>query len=208
MYKICIKRLLSIIISICGILVLLPLMILIMIVIKVDSEGKAIFKQQRLGIHQKEFTVYKFRTMVENAYQIGGATSYDGDPRITNVGALLRKTSLDEIPQLINIFKGEMCIVGPRPILKEEFNNYKANILYAKRYDVRPGLFCTVDVDYRATATREVQLEMDAKYVDDISLKLDIAVFFKTFINVLNQKNIYKEVPQIEDMKIKENIMR
>lgn len=192
MYESFIKRLLSIIISLSGLLFLLPLMILVALIIKLDSKGKVIFKQMRLGRNQKEFTVYKFRTMVENAIQIGGVGSYDGDPRITRVGAFLRKTSLDEIPQLINILKGEMCIIGPRPILLEEFEPYKTNKNYAKRYSVRPGLFCTVDVEYRANATRELQFEMDEQYVDNLSYKLDINVFFKTFITVIKRKNVYK----------------
>jgi len=193
MYKKHIKRLLSILIASFGIIILFPLMIAIAILIRVDSKGKSIFKQRRLGRNQKEFTVYKFRTMIENAHQINGIMSCEGDPRITKVGAFLRKTSLDETPQLINILKGEMSIIGPRPILLEEFEPYKFDKLYIKRYDVRPGLFCTVDIDYRATASRELQLEMDAQYVDDMSLKLDIVVFFKTFIAVLKRENVYKE---------------
>jgi lipopolysaccharide/colanic/teichoic acid biosynthesis glycosyltransferase len=192
MYKGYIKRLLSIIISLLGLLFLFPLIIIICFIIKIDSNGDVIFKQKRLGRNQREFTVYKFRTMVENAYQIAGTNSYDGDPRITRVGAFLRKTSLDEIPQLINILKGEMSIIGPRPILMEEFKPYKLNKNYVKRYSVRPGLFCTVDVEYRATASRELQFEMDEKYVDNLSFKLDIIVFFRTFITVIKRKNIYK----------------
>ncbi|MEA5093484.1 MAG: sugar transferase [Sedimentibacter saalensis] len=193
MYKKCIKRLLSIIISFFGLVLLFPFMIILAVFIRLDSKGEAIFKQKRLGRKQKEFTIYKFRTMVENAYKIGGANSYEGDPRITKVGALLRKTSLDEIPQLINIFKGEMSIIGPRPILKEEFEPYKSNAYYSKRYDVRPGLFCTVDVDYRAVATRELQFEMDAEYVDNMSVKLDVDLFLKTFITVIQRKNVYRQ---------------
>ena len=197
MYKKYIKRLMSIIISLFGLVVLFPLVVTILVIIKVDSKGKAIFCQKRLGKNQVEFTVYKFRTMVINAYEIGGASSYNGDPRITRVGSFLRKTSLDEIPQLINILKGEMCIIGPRPILREEFEPYESNVLYAKRYDVRPGLFCTVDMDYRANATRELQFEMDAHYVNNISFKLDIIVFFKTFFTVLSQKNVYKKEERV-----------
>lgn len=192
MYKKYTKRLLSIIISFLGLVILFPLMIIIAVIIRLDSKGKAIFKQKRLGRNQKEFTIYKFRTMIEDAYKIGGANSYEGDSRITKVGAFLRKTSLDEIPQLINILKGEMSIIGPRPILKEEFETYKSNEYYTKRFDVRPGMFCTVDVDYRAVATRELQFEMDAEYVDNISIKLDVVVFFKTFITVIQQKNVYR----------------
>jgi lipopolysaccharide/colanic/teichoic acid biosynthesis glycosyltransferase len=193
MYKGFVKRLLSIIISLSGLILLLPLIIVIAFIIKVDSKGNVIFKQKRLGRNYKEFTVYKFRTMVENAYQIGGIALHEGDPRITKVGTFLRKTSLDEVPQFINILKGDMCIIGPRPILKEEFEPYKSNKLYAKRFSIRPGLFCTVDVAYRASASRELQFEMDEQYVNNMSFKLDIDVFFKTFVTVIKRKNVYKE---------------
>lgn len=193
MYKKFIKRLLSFILSFFGLVMLFPFMIIIAVIIRLDSKGKAIFKHKRLGRNLKEFTIYKFRTMVEDAYKIGGASSYEGDPRITKVGAFLRKTSLDEIPQLINILKGEMSIIGPRPILKEEFEPYKSNEYYAKRYDVRPGMFCTIDIDYRAVATRELQFEMDAEYVDKMSIRLDVVVFFKTFITVIKRKNVYRQ---------------
>jgi len=131
--------------------------------------------------------------MVENAYQIGGIDSYDGDSRITKVGAFLRKTSMDELPQLINILKGDMSIIGPRPILKEEFEPYKSNEYYLSRYNIRPGLFCTIDVDYRATASRELQFTMDADYVDNVSFKLDAIVFLKTFMTVAKRENVYKK---------------
>ncbi|NBK97807.1 MAG: sugar transferase [Erysipelotrichia bacterium] len=193
MYKKYIKRFLSIIISFFGLVLLFPFMIILAIMIKLDSKGEAVFKQKRLGRNQTEFTIYKFRTMVENAYNLGGANSYEGDPRITKVGAFLRRTSLDEIPQLINILKGEMSVIGPRPILKEEFEPYKSNAYYVKRYDVRPGLFCTVDVDYRAVAPRELQFEMDVEYVENMSMKLDFVIFFKTFITVIKRKNVYRQ---------------
>ncbi len=196
MYKKYIKRILDVIISFSGLVVLLPFMILIALAIKIDSKGEVIFKQKRLGANKKEFIVYKFRTMITDAYQIGGANSYDGDPRITKVGTFLRKTSLDETPQLLNILKGEMSIIGPRPILKEEFEPYKSNSIYEKRYNVRPGLFCTVDVDYRANAPRELQLEMDAEYIENLSFMLDIRVFLKTFITVIKLKNVYKKVEE------------
>lgn len=193
MYKKLFKRLMSFILSFIGLTVLLPFMIIISLIVRLDSKGKAIFKQKRLGKNQREFTIYKFRTMIEDAYQIGGANSYEGDPRITKVGAFLRKTSLDEIPQIINVIKGEMSLIGPRPILKEEFEPYKSNKNYAKRYDVRPGMFCTVDVDYRAVATRELQFEMDVEYVEKMSIKLDMVVFFKILITVMKRKNIYSQ---------------
>ena len=139
------------------------------------------------------FTVYKFRTMCDHAFEIGGVASSEGDSRITKVGKFLRKTSLDEIPQMINIIKGEMAIIGPRPILPFEFEEYKENARYAHRYDAKPGMFCTVDIDLRATATREQQFEMDADYVDKMSFGLDFRVFFGIIKTVVLGKNVYKE---------------
>lgn len=191
MYTKYLKRILDIIISLTGLITLFPLMLIIALVIKLDGTGPVIFKQKRLGFQQREFIIYKLRTMITNAYEFGGATTYKGDPRITRIGALLRKTSLDEIPQLINILKGDMSIIGPRPILKEEFEPYRDNKHYATRYNVYPGLFCTVDIEHRANASRELQFEMDAKYIEDLSMQLDFLVFSRTLLTVLKQKNIY-----------------
>jgi lipopolysaccharide/colanic/teichoic acid biosynthesis glycosyltransferase len=191
-YRNYIKRFLGFVLALLGLIIIWPLMFIIAIAISLDSKGGVLFKQKRLGKNLKEFTVYKFRTMIKDAYQIGGATSYDGDPRITRLGAFLRKTSLDELPQLVNILFGDMCFIGPRPILEEEFEPYKNNIEYRKRYLVTPGLFCTVDVEYRATAPRKLQMEMDAEYVEKMSLILDIKTLLGVFISVTRQKNIYK----------------
>ena len=168
-------------------------MIIIAIIIKCDSTGPALFKQKRLGKNMKPFTVYKFRTMCDHAFEKGGVASSEHDMRITKVGKILRKTSLDELPQMFNIIKGEMAIIGPRPILPFEFEEYKANERYAHRYDAKPGMFCIVDLDLRATATREQQFEMYAEYVDNISLKLDFKIFFGIIKTVVLGKNVYKE---------------
>lgn len=193
MYKRFIKQLLDSVLSICGIIVLAIPMLIIAISIKCESKGPALFKQKRLGKNQKVFTVYKFRTMCDHAFEKGGVASSESDSRITKVGKFLRKTSLDEIPQMINIIKGEMAIIGPRPILPFEFEEYKDNARYAHRYDAKPGMFCTVDIDLRATATREQQFEMDAEYVDKMSFGLDFKVFFGIIKTVVLGKNVYKE---------------
>ena len=168
-------------------------MAVISFLIKYDSKGPVFFKQRRLGKGQKEFTVYKFRTMCDHAFEMGGVGSSERDNRITKVGRILRKTSLDELPELLNIIKGEMAIIGPRPILPFEFEEYKNNARYAHRYDAKPGMFCTVDIDLRATASREQQFEMDADYVDQMSFCLDFKVFFGIIKTVLLGKNVYKE---------------
>ena len=193
MYRHFLKAFIDITLSILGLIVCCIPMLLIAILIKCESRGPALFKQKRLGKNQKEFTVYKFRTMCDHAFEKGGLASSEQDSRITKVGKFLRKTSLDEIPQMINIIKGEMAIIGPRPILPFEFEEYKDNARYAHRYDAKPGMFCTVDIDLRATATREQQFEMDAEYVDKMSFSLDCRVFFGIIKTVVTGKNVYKE---------------
>ena len=193
MYKHFFKRVISLFLVICGLMVCAIPMVIIAIIIKCDSKGPALFKQKRLGKGQKPFTVYKFRTMCQGAFEKGGVASSETDSRITKVGAILRRTSLDELPQMFNILNGTMAIIGPRPILDFEFEPYKDNARFRKRYDVLPGMFCTVDLDLRATADRETQFEMDAEYVDDISFMLDAKTFFGIISTVVLGKNVYKD---------------
>ncbi len=192
LYQNCCKRVLDTFLSICGLIVLALPMIIIAAAIKVDSKGPALFKQKRLGENMKPFVVYKFRTMCDKAFESGGVASSETDTRITRVGRFLRKTSLDEFPQMFNIIAGQMSIIGPRPILDFEFEKYKSNKRYTHRYDAKPGMFCTVDLDLRAAATREQQFEMDANYVDNISFALDFKVFFGIIKTVVTGKNVYK----------------
>lgn len=193
MYRRFLKRFVSIALALCGLIVCAIPMIIIAIIIKCDSKGPALFKQIRMGKNMKPFTCYKFRTMCQGAFEKGGIASSESDSRITKVGAILRRTSLDELPQMFNILNGTMAIIGPRPILDFEFAPYKNNKRYVHRYDVLPGMFCTVDLDLRATADRETQFEMDAQYVDGMSLLLDIKTFFGIISTVVLGENVYKD---------------
>ena len=130
--------------------------------------------------------------MCDHAYEKGGVASSEEDSRITKVGKFLRKTSIDELPQLINIFFGQMSVIGPRPVLDWEYKE-NAKEEYEPRFKVRPGMFCTVDADYRASATRDLQFKMDAEYAKKMSFWLDTKTFFKVFKTVLTRKNVYKE---------------
>ena len=168
-------------------------MLFIAVWIKIDSKGPALFKQVRLGKGMKTFTVYKFRTMCNHAYEMGGIAKSSNDARITKVGAFLRRTSLDELPQMFNIINGTMSIIGPRPILDWEFEPYMDNEEYCKRYNVRAGMFCTVDVDYRASADRDLQFKMDAEYADNVSFALDVKTFFSIIKTVVKGDNVYVE---------------
>ena len=187
------KRAIGVVLSICGLMVCGIPMLIIALVVKLTSKGPVIFKQERLGKGQKTFTIYKFRTMIDHAFEMGGVATRADDVRITRTGAFLRRTSLDELPQMINILKGDMAIIGPRPILPMEFEPYKENERYCKRYRVLPGLFCTVDIDYRSSADRNLQFEMDADYAEHLSFGLDLKLFFKIIAPVISGKNVYRE---------------
>ncbi len=191
-YRYFAKRICEIIGSILLLLILWLPMIIIAIIIKCDSKGPALFKQKRIGKNKKPFTVLKFRTMCDHAYEKGGVASSESDNRITKVGKFLRKTSIDELPQLLNIFLGQMSVIGPRPVLDWEYEEF-AKEEYEPRFKVRPGMFCTVDVKYRAAASRDLQFEMDAKYAKKMTFWLDVKTFFGVFKTVSSGKNVYKE---------------
>lgn len=193
MYRHFFKRVISVLLAICGLIVCAIPMVIIAIIIKCDSKGPVLFKQVRLGKGMKPFTCYKFRTMYQGAFEKGGIACSESDSRITNVGAILRRTSLDELPQMLNILNGTMTIIGPRPILDFEFEPYKENMQFVRRYDALPGMFCTVDLDFRATADRETQFEMDTEYVDKMSFIIDAKTFFGIISTVALGKNVYKD---------------
>ena len=192
MYRHFFKRLIDTCLALCGLVVCCVPMVIIAIAIKFDSKGPVLFKQVRLGKGMKPITVFKFRTMCDHAYEMGGIATSASDSRITKVGAFLRRTSLDELPQMFNILNGTMAIIGPRPILDWEFEEYKDNQRFCKRYDALPGMFCTVDLWNRA-ALREDQFEMDAEYVDKMSLALDLKTFFGVIAPVLKGSHVYRD---------------
>ncbi len=206
MYQHFFKRLIGCTLSLLGLIVCSVPMLIIAVAIKIDSKGPVIFKQERLGKGQKVFTVYKFRTMVNHAYEMGGVATRSDDARITKTGAFLRRTSLDELPQMINILKGDMAIIGPRPILPVEFEPYKNNERYCRRYDILPGMFCTVDIDYRSDSDRDLQFRMDADYADQMSFGLDLRTFFGIIAPVVIGKNVYREeVSKDKSREVEEN---
>ena len=192
LYKPFFKRFWDIVLSLIGLLILWFPMLIIGIIIKIDSKGPMIFKQKRLGKKKKQFNVLKFRTMCDHAYEQGGVAKNESDSRITKIGRFLRKTSIDEFPQLINILFGQMSIIGPRPVLDWEYEEFKKEE-FEPRFKVRPGMFCTVDVKYRANASRELQFQMDADYANHIKFSTDIKTFFGIIKTVLSGKNVYVE---------------
>lgn len=192
LYRPIFKRFWDIVLSFIGLLILWLPMLIIGIIIKIDSKGPMLFKQKRLGKKRKQFKVLKFRSMCDHAYEKGGIATSENDDRITKVGRFLRRTSIDELPQLINILFGKMSIIGPRPVLDWEYEEF-ADEKYEPRFRVRPGMFCTVDVNYRASASRELQFQMDADYAKQIKFSTDIKTFFGILKTIFSGKNVYKE---------------
>lgn len=192
------KRVADILISSLALVVLLPFIAIISVLIKIDSKGKVFYKQTRIGKNGKYFTIYKFRTMVSDAnnfskyftkeqmekYKIN--YKLDNDPRITKMGKILRKTSLDELPQLINILKGDLSIIGPRPVVDGEIEKYGLN--KNKLLSVTPGLTGNWAANGRSCTSYEERMKMELDYVENISFKMDMEIFFKTIISVLKRK--------------------
>jgi len=189
-----IKDLIDTIASVFFIIILLPFFLLISLLIKLDSKGPILFRQERVGKNGKIFKIFKFRTMIENAENIGlGISSAENDFRVTKVGKFLREWTLDEWPQLINIIKGEMSLVGPRPLPK--YNNHGSFLdeLWQKRLLVKPGLVCLVDIKGRGLVPWKERLEYDKWYVDNWSLWLDFKILVLGFFAVLSREGIYGE---------------
>lgn len=196
-YKIT-KRTADILVSLIGLIFLSPLFLIISIAVKLDSKGPAFFVHKRIGKDGKIINVYKFRTMVDNAEglirkftpeqlkKFNENFKLEDDPRITRIGKFLRKTSLDELPQLLNILKGELSIIGPRPIVSNELERYGEN--KEKFLSVTPGLTGYWAANGRSCTTYEERMQMELYYVDNISLKTDIEIFFKTIILVLKRE--------------------
>ena len=184
-----IKRIIDVIGALCGILIISPVMIVVGIWIKLDSKGPVFFAQKRVGQDGKRFMMYKFRSMCTNAEGLlkkleadnemsGPMFKIKEDPRITRIGKFIRKTSIDELPQLINILKGEMSIVGPRPSLPKEvaqFTSFQKQRLVAK-----PGLTCYWQVRGRSDVSFEEWMEMDVEYLMERNTLVDIVLIFKT----------------------------
>lgn len=185
------KRLIDILGAGFGLIILSPIFLIVAIAIKVeDSKGSVLFSQKRVGQYGKKFNMYKFRSMVSNAEELkaklmeqnemsGPMFKMKHDPRITKVGKFIRKTSIDELPQLINILKGEMSLVGPRPSLPKEVDKFEPWML--ERLEVKPGLTCYWQVMGRNDIDFEDWMKLDIKYVHDRNLWLDIKLIFKTF---------------------------
>jgi exopolysaccharide biosynthesis polyprenyl glycosylphosphotransferase len=191
------KRVMDVVLTGIGLIVLSPILIAIAIAVKVSSQGPVVFAQERVGLNGRTFKMYKFRSMVVNAEELksklahlnemsGPVFKIKDDPRVTAVGSFLRKTSLDELPQLLNVFIGDMSLVGPRPPLPSEVNLYDPK--HRKRLAVRPGITCIWQISGRNDVDFEEWMAMDAEYVERWSLWMDLGILLKTVPVVLMKK--------------------
>lgn len=180
------KRGLDVLLSAIGLIVLSPVMLIVAILVRIKLGSPVIFKQQRPGLNEKIFSMYKFRTMTDERDSAGNLLS--DEIRLTKFGKLLRATSLDELPELINIFKGDMSIVGPRPLLVEYLELYNAE--QKRRHLVRPGLTGLAQINGRNAISWTEKFQLDCEYVDSVSFKQDIIIFFLTIKKVLVKEGI------------------
>lgn len=185
-----IKRLVDIILSFLGLVILSPVFLILVLAIKLDSKGPVLFKQKRVGRHKRHFNILKFRTMrIDTPSDMPTHLLENPDQWITKVGKIMRKTSLDELPQIINILKGEMSIIGPRPALWNQYDliaerdKYRAN-------DIPVGLTGWAQINGRDTVEIEDKARFDGEYVEKMGLKMDIKCFFGTILNVLNRSGV------------------
>lgn len=190
MYNV-LKRCLEIFVSLAGLIIFLPVFVILCIIIKLGSKGPTVFKQTRAGKNGKPFTLYKFRTMRMGVDPFGASPKSGQDPRLTNFGKFMREYSLDELPQLINVLKGDMSIAGPRPLYIAQMAEWDQR--QKKRLLVKPGLTGLAQVSGRGRLTREQKLELDVKYVETANFWNDIKIIFITFGRVFSRKSIYED---------------
>jgi exopolysaccharide biosynthesis polyprenyl glycosylphosphotransferase len=188
-----IKQILDFIFAIILLILLSPIMIITAVLIKIDSKGPIIFKQKRIGKNGKHFTIYKFRTMVENAEIMGtGLDSYENDFRVTKIGKFLRNSSLDEFPQLFNVLKGDMSFIGPRPPVTYHPYKYEDYPEYAKRrFAVKPGVTGYAQINGRNELSWDEKFKYDLFYVDNISFILDFKILILTIFKVIKMEGSY-----------------
>ena len=191
------KRIFDILLSFIAIILLFPIWIIMPVMIKADSKGPVLFKQRRRTKNGRVFNMLKYRSMVVNAESIGtGLFSYEDDPRITKVGRMLRETSIDEFPQLFNIFKGDMSIVGPRPPVEYELGDFDTlNKTFKKRFRMKAGLTGLAQVKGRNDIRWDEKVYYDNIYIDKFEkfgIIYDIMIIFETIASVFKKKNVYE----------------
>ena len=192
------KRFFDVVISGVALVLLLPVWIAVAVAVKLDSEGPVLFKQERRTKDGRVFEMYKFRSMVVNAEGMGaGLFNYENDPRVTKVGRWLRSSSVDELPQLWNVFKGDLSLVGPRPCVKYELGDFDTlNKKYKKRFEVRGGIAGLAQVKGRNENSWDEKVTYDNQYIEEFKKQgiiLDVKILFMTVAKVFKKQNIYEE---------------
>ena len=185
------KRIFDLLLALATTVLLSPVFAVMTLAIKLTSKGPAIFKQERAGKDGKPFVFYKFRTMKVSVEPFGPSPKSGEDPRLTRVGRFLREHSLDELPQLFNVLKGDMSIVGPRPLYVSQMQEW--NEQQKKRLLVKPGLTGLAQISGRGELTREEKLELDVKYVQTASFRVDVKIILATVVQVFRRKSIYEK---------------
>ena len=188
-----VKRIVSFILAVLLFILFLPIMVIICIAIRLESKGSSIFKQLRTGKNGKEFYCYKFRSMVKD----NDVHDLSKKDQVTKVGKFIRKTSLDELPQLVNIIKGEMTFIGPRPWITDYAKHYTKR--QRKRLDVTPGLTGLAQCSGRNNISIKEKIDLDIKYVENLSIKMDLYVLYKTIICVLKNEGYSSDKNTIKD---------
>ena len=190
MYKKFAKRMIDLVLSGCAIVVLFPVLLFLMIAIKVDSPGPVFFRQKRVGIHKTHFGILKFRTMrIDTPKDCPTHLLENPEQWITKVGKFLRKTSLDELPQLFNIFVGQMSVIGPRPALWNQFDLIEERDKYGAN-DVMPGLTGWAQINGRDELPIDVKAKLDGEYVQNLSFAFDVKCFLGTIVSVLKHEGV------------------
>lgn len=190
MYRNYVKRLCDIILSGCGIIVLLPVYLIIMLAMVIDDPGPVFFRQKRVGIHKTHFMIMKFRSMkMETPHDVPTHMLENPEQYITRVGKILRKTSLDELPQIFQIFTGEMSVIGPRPALWNQFDLIAERDKYGAN-DIRPGLTGWAQINGRDELPIDVKARLDGEYVEKMSFLFDCRCFFGTILSVLKHDGV------------------
>ncbi|MET1179945.1 sugar transferase [Peribacillus simplex] len=189
-YQYYIKKMIDFILSLLGLIILSPLFIILIVCIKLDSRGPVFFKQRRIAINKSEFFILKFRTMkIDTPKDTPTHLLKNPESHITRVGKFLRKTSLDELPQILNILKGEMSIIGPRPALWNQYDLIKERDKY-KANDVAPGLTGWAQINGRDELPIELKSRLDGEYVEKMSFQFDAKIFIKTVFSVLRSEGV------------------
>ena len=194
MYKRFWKRFIDTLLSLIAFIILSPLLLITALAVKLSSPGPVLFKQQRLGLHGKVFTIYKFRSMTDGAEHTGsGVYSGKGDARVTKVGKIIRATSIDELPQLFNVLKGDMSLIGPRPERPFFVDKFKEEIpRYMIKHQVRPGMTGWAQVNgLRGDTSIRKRIELDLFYIENWSVSFDIRILFLTVFKGFVNKNAY-----------------